>query len=93
MNRLMRCLGIATMVVGLVVPATGAVDAEVLEDDDTAATVVASCSANQLIVLRTFSPMARRRALAMIGHSVAPTGPAADNALEVVQDAIRSVCE
>ena len=92
MSRLMRCLGIGTMVVGLFVPA-GAAGAEVLEDDGTVDTAVVSCSANQRVVLETFSPMARRRALAMIGFDDAPTGPVAEMALEVVRHAIRSSCE
>jgi hypothetical protein len=92
MSRLMRCVGIGTLAVGLAVPA-GAVGAEVLEDDGTVDTAVVSCSANQRVVLETFSPMARRRALAMIGFDDAPTGPVADMRLEVVRHAIRSSCE
>ena len=93
MNRLMRCFGIGTMVVAVLVPAAGAADAEVLEDDGSAATANSSCSANQLVVLRTFSPMARRRAMAMIGFDGATIGPAADMVLDAVQDAVRSACE
>jgi hypothetical protein len=92
MNRLMRCFGIGTMAVAVLVPAAGAADAEVLEDDGSAATANSSCSANRLVVLRTFSPMARRRAMAMIGID-ATIGPAADMVLDAVQDAVRSVCE
>jgi hypothetical protein len=44
-------------------------------------------------VLETFSPMTRRRALAMIGFDDVPTGPVADMALEVVRHAIRSSCQ
>jgi hypothetical protein len=80
------------MIVGSLAPAAGAVDAEVLEDDGSATTAIPSCSANQIVVLQTLSPMARRRALALIGFDGVLTGTAADTALDVVREAIRSTC-